>query len=249
MASPALVKANTFAQKQDYESALACLEKEVGDEERAKAIAQNIMGVCLWKVGRMGDALGVYEALATLADATAKVKESAERNARCIKLDLKVKQIEAARAENAEAKTADESLACAALYEAVDLEEPCTADIRFHALYNAGLCYMEAANMSKAAQSIEAALDAKPDFGAAWHNLGEALRHLGDLDGASHAFEKARQNGVAGGSAEVEDASSRGLVEAMLRVGKGGFNVTSTCEFSDEICQGTGPLFREPDER
>ena len=26
-------------------------------------------------------------------------------------------------------------------------------------------------------------------------------------------------------------------------VGKGGFNVTSTCEFGDEMCQGKGPLF------
>ena len=26
-------------------------------------------------------------------------------------------------------------------------------------------------------------------------------------------------------------------------VGKGGFNVTSTCEFSDELCQGKGPRF------
>ena len=28
-----------------------------------------------------------------------------------------------------------------------------------------------------------------------------------------------------------------------FRVEKGGFNVTSTCEFSDEMCQGKGPLF------
>ena len=27
------------------------------------------------------------------------------------------------------------------------------------------------------------------------------------------------------------------------KVGKGGFNVTSTCEFSDGMCQGKGPLF------
>ena len=26
-------------------------------------------------------------------------------------------------------------------------------------------------------------------------------------------------------------------------VGQGGFTVTSTCEFSDEMCQGKGPLF------
>ena len=29
---------------------------------------------------------------------------------------------------------------------------------------------------------------------------------------------------------------------AMTRVGTGGFNVTSTYEFSDEMCQGKGPL-------
>ena len=33
------------------------------------------------------------------------------------------------------------------------------------------------------------------------------------------------------------------LYSVLVRVGKGGFNVTSTCEFSDEICQGKGPLF------
>ena len=30
---------------------------------------------------------------------------------------------------------------------------------------------------------------------------------------------------------------------AVDRVEKGGFNVTSTCEFSDEMCQGKGSLF------
>ena len=33
------------------------------------------------------------------------------------------------------------------------------------------------------------------------------------------------------------------LATAASREGKGGFNVTSTCEFSDEMCQRKCPLF------
>ena len=39
------------------------------------------------------------------------------------------------------------------------------------------------------------------------------------------------------------DSVFLGFGGVSARVGKGGFNVTSTCDFSDEMCQGKGPLF------
>ena len=227
MASPALVDASKAAMAKEYDKALGLLESEVSESERGTAVAQNILGVCLWKVGRLEEAAACLGALAGGADASAQ----AVGNYRGVRLDLKVKAIEAANAANAardEAGGAAAATCCAALYEAVDLEDPCTDEIRFHACYNAGLCYLDGGDSAKAAQCIEAALDAKPDFGAAWHNLGECLRRLGDLDGAAHAFEEARTRGVGtgGGAAtdgepsEVADAATRGLVESMLQSGQ-----------------------------
>ena len=43
---------------------------------------------------------------------------------------------------------------------------------------------------------------------------------------------------------EADDADGEDVRgEASAWVGTGGFTVTSTCVFSDEMCQGKGPLF------
>ena len=46
-----------------------------------------------------------------------------------------------------------------------------------------------------------------------------------------------------GGDRLVERGAILELALVAAWVGAGGFDVTSTCEFRDEMCQGTGPLF------
>ncbi|KAH8093409.1 hypothetical protein JL720_4541 [Aureococcus anophagefferens] len=110
---------------------------------------------------------------------------------------------------------------------------PCTDDIRFHALYNAGLCRLDAGDTG-AAQCL-AALQAKPDRrGLAQPR--EALRLLGDLDGAAHAFGEAKARGGGGGDAGGPSDGGRdggpGLVESMLQAGR----------YADALA-ALGPLF------
>ena len=237
MASQALVDASKAAMAKDYAGALALLEGKIEEPERSSAVAQNILGVCLWKVGRLDEASACLGALAAQPGASAQVAG----NYRGVRLDAKVAAITAANDANGERPPGDAAAAaaCAARYEAVDLDDPCTDDIRFHALYNAGLCRLDAGDTGRAAQCFEAALQAKPDFAAAWHNLGEALRLLGDLDGAAHAFGEAKARGGGGGGDvggpsddEVADAAGRGLVEAMLQAGR----------YADALA-ALGPLF------
>ncbi|KAH8052956.1 hypothetical protein JL721_10776 [Aureococcus anophagefferens] len=220
----------------DYAGALALLEGTIEEPERSSAVAQNILGVCLWKVGRLDEASACLGALAAQPGASAQVAG----NYRGVRLDAKVAAITAANDANGARPPGDAAAAaaCAARYEAVDLDDPCTDDIRFHALYNAGLCRLDAGDTGRAAQCFEAALQAKPDFAAAWHNLGEALRLLGDLDGAAHAFGEAKARGGGGGDAggpsddEVADPAGRGLVESMLQAGR----------YADALA-ALGPLF------
>ena len=236
MASQALVDASKAAMAKDYAGALALLEGTIEEPERSSAVAQNILGVCLWKVGRLDEASACLGALAAQPGASAQVAG----NYRGVRLDAKVAAITAANDANGARPPGDAAAAaaCAARYEAVDLEDPCTDDIRFHALYNAGLCRLDAGDTGRAAQCFEAALQAKPDFAAAWHNLGEALRLLGDLDGAAHAFGEAKARGGGGGDVggpsddEVADAAGRGLVESMLQAGR----------YADALA-ALGPLF------
>ena len=236
MASQALVDASKAAMAKDYAGALALLEGKIEEPERSSAVAQNILGVCLWKVGRLDEASACLGALAAQPGASAQVAG----NYRGVRLDAKVAAITAANDANGDRPPGDAAAAaaCAARYEAVDLDDPCTDDIRFHALYNAGLCRLDAGDTGRAAQCFEAALQAKPDFAAAWHNLGEALRLLGDLDGAAHAFGEAKARGGGGGDVggpsddEVSDAAGRGLVESMLQAGR----------YADALA-ALGPLF------
>ena len=168
MASQALVDASKAAMAKDYAGALALLEGKIEEPERSSAVAQNILGVCLWKVGRLDEASACLGALAAQPGASAQVAG----NYRGVRLDAKVAAITAANDANGERPPGDAAAAaaCAARYEAVDLDDPCTDDIRFHALYNAGLCRLDAGDTGRAAQCFEAALQAKPDFAAAWHN-------------------------------------------------------------------------------
>ena len=49
-----------------------------------------------------------------------------------------------------------------------------------------------------------------------------------------------------GDVSKIPDESVELTCRVHDRVGKGGFNVTSTCDFSDEMCQVKGPLFENP---
>ena len=69
MASQALVDASKAAMAKDYAGALALLEGTIEEPERSSAVAQNILGVCLWKVGRLDEASACLGALAPQSQA------------------------------------------------------------------------------------------------------------------------------------------------------------------------------------
>jgi len=213
IASAALVQANRFAQQGKYEQALRLL---VGEDDSPTCLMVRM--VCQWKGSReLEKALGTYLQLKELAAAPPALLASAARNADNIHIEKKIHAIKAARTAGTDASTAREHASAAYRFEAIDLDEPCTADARFHALYGAGLHWHGAADWSRAAQCIEAALEAKRDFAPAWHLLGESRRALNDVAGALEAFEAAHARAEA---TPVRDAAARGRIEALVEAGR-----------------------------
>lgn len=70
--------------------------------------------------------------------------------------------------------------------EAVRAHEPNNPDVH----YNLGLLYHAARRPDRAADSYRYALALKPEYAAALNNLGNALRELGDAEGAQACYDQ-----------------------------------------------------------
>ena len=246
IASAALVQANRFAQQGKYEQALRLL---TGEDDSPTCLMVRM--VCQWKGSReLEKALGTYLQLKDLAAAPPALLASAARNADNIRIERKIHAIEAARTAGTDASTAREHASAAYRFEAIDLDEPCTADARFHALYGAGLHWHGAADWSRAAQCIAAALEAKEDFAparlsvvhGAFNTVTASSRWRGEdcvtyrsaSTQAWHLLGESRRalNDVAGAleafeaaharaeATPVRDAAARGRIEALVEAGR-----------------------------
>jgi len=212
MASAALVQANRFAQQGRYDQALRLLD----GEENESPTSLMVRMVCEWKgLKDLDRALASYELLRACSEAPPPLLAAAARNADSIRLERKVHAIR--EAQQSSARTKQEHISSAYGFEEIDLEEPCTSDLRFHALYGAGLHWYNGEDYSRAAQCVDAALENKEDFAPAWHILGECRRHLGDATGALEAFAKAHEKAE---TKHVRDAAARGRVEALVAAGR-----------------------------
>ena len=212
MASAALVQANRFAQQGRYDQALRLIEGEAEDSPTSLMVRM----VCEWKgLKDLDRALASYELLRAMHEAPPPLLAAAARNADSIRLERKVHAIR--EAQESSATTIQEHASAAYKFEEIDLEEPCTSDLRFHALYGAGLHWYKGEDYSRSAQCVEAALESKEDFAPAWHILGECRRHLGDATGALEAFAKAHEKAE---TKRVRDAAARGRVEALVAAGR-----------------------------
>ena len=212
LASAALVQANRFAQQGKYNEALRLIEGEAEDSPTSLMVRM----VCEWKgLKDLDRALASYELLRACNEAPPPLLAAAARNADSIRLERKVQAIR--EAQEVSATTKREHASAAYKFEEIDLEEPCTSDLRFHALYGAGLHWYNGEDYSRSAQCVEAALENKEDFAPAWHILGECRRHLGDATGALEAFAKAHEKAE---TKHVRDAAARGRVEALVAAGR-----------------------------
>jgi tetratricopeptide (TPR) repeat protein len=213
LASAALVQANRFAQQGRYDQALRLLDGEAEDSPHSLIVRM----VCEWKgLKELDRALATYEVLRACNEAPPPLLAAAARNADSIRLERKVLAIREAQEAGTSARTIQEHASAAYKFEEIYLEEPCTSDLRFHALYGAGLHWYKGEDYSRAAQCVEAALESKEDFAPAWHILGESRRHLGDATGALEAFAKAHEKAE---TKHVRDAAARGRVEALVASG------------------------------
>ena len=212
MASAALVQANRFAQQGRYDQALRLLD---GEEDESPTSLMVRM-VCEWKgLKDLDRALATYDVLRACNEAPPPLLAAAVRNADGIRLEIKINAIR--EAQEVRATTIQEHASAAYKFEAIDLEEPCTSDLRFHALYGAGLHWYQGEDYSRSAQCVDAALECKDEFAPAWHILGECRRHLGDATGALEAFSEACERAE---TKHVRDAASRGRVEALIFNGR-----------------------------
>ena len=214
MASAALVQANRFAQQGRYDQALRLLDGEEEDSPTALMVRM----VCEWNgLKDLDRALATYDLLRACNEAPPPLLAAAARNADSIRLERKVHAIREAQDAGKSATTKREHASAAYKFEEIDLEEPCTSDLRFHALYGAGLHWYKGEDYSRSAQCVAAALENKEDFAPAWHILGECRRHLGDATGALEAFTAAIERAE---TKNVRDAAARGRVEALVAAGQ-----------------------------
>ena len=208
MASAALVQANRFAQQGRYDEALRLIDGEAEESPHSLMVRM----VCEWKgLKELDRALATYDVLRGLSEAPPPLLAAAARNADSIRLERKVHAIR--EAQEVRATTIQEHASAAYKFEEIDLDEPCTAELRFHALYGAGLHWYKGEDYSRSAQCVAAALEQKEDFAPAWHVLGECRRHLGDVNEAIEAFSEACERAE---TKHVRDAASRGRVEALV---------------------------------
>ena len=212
MASAALVQANRFAQQGKYDEALRLIEGE--DEDSPTSLMVRM--VCEWKgLKELDRALTTYDVLRACNEAPPPLLAAAARNADGIRLEIKINAIR--EAQEVRATTIQEHASAAYRFEEIDLEEPCSAEIRFHALYGAGLHWYQGEDYARSAQCVAAALEQKADFAPAWHVLGECRRHLGDANGALEAFAQAYERAE---TKHVRDAAARCRVEALIFNGR-----------------------------
>ena len=212
LASAALVQANRFAQQGRYDEALRLIDGEAEDSPTSLMVRM----VCEWKgLKELDRALASYELLRACNEAPPPLLAAAARNADGIRLEKKVNAIR--EAQEVSATTVQEHASAAYRFEEIDLEEPCSAEIRFHALYGAGLHWYKGEDYARSAQCVDAALECKDEFAPAWHVLGECRRHLGNVKGALEAFSEACERAE---TKHVRDAASRGRVEALIFNGR-----------------------------
>jgi hypothetical protein len=212
MASAALVQANRFAQQGRYGQALRLLDGEAEDSPTSLMVRM----VCEWKgLKELDRALATYDVLRACNEAPPPLLAAAARNADGIRLEIKINAIR--EAQEASASTIQEHASAAYRFEEIDLEEPCSAEIRFHALYGAGLHWYQGEDYARSAQCVAAALEQKADFAPAWHVLGECRRHLGDSQSALEAFAQAYERAE---TKHVRDAAARCRVEALIFNGR-----------------------------
>ena len=151
MASAALVQANRFAQQGKYGQALTLLDGEEEDSPTSLMVRM----VCEWKgLKELDRALASYELLRACNEAPPPLLAAAARNADGIRLEKKVNAIR--EAQEVSATTVQEHASAAYTFEEIDLEEPCSAEIRFHALYGAGLHWYKGEDYSRSAQCVDA---------------------------------------------------------------------------------------------
>ena len=73
-----------------------------------------------------------------------------------------------------------------------------------------------------------------------------AASQVEEVNAAASRIDALEAVAIRAATEAADRATRHNLPNVLNRVGKGGFNVTSTCEFSDEMCQGKGPLFENP---
>ncbi|KAJ8601207.1 hypothetical protein CTAYLR_003266 [Chrysophaeum taylorii] len=225
-ASKEMVAANNAAAKGDFEGALKLLEA-LPDEERASPTGLNIKVISLQKLGRLDEAAEVWKAIAEGPTAPGgQVSERAAQNYKRIRLAQKQRQVNDANKllNGPHGAEPEDFRKLAKSFEGIDLDEPCSDEIRFLVQHNSGICYLQAGDWLEAAHHLQAALDMHPgdkSMANLQHDVGEALRQAIALqdEETPAASRYASLKGVVESRAQMEDfEGALGRADALLDV-------------------------------